>query len=367
MTTQEWRHEGFLPYGMPGGYCSQPVASGDTLILSPNLGPTVNSSDSEYNASISGDDGLELYFGSDRPGGHGKVDTYVTRRATRTDPWGPPTNLGPKVNRSSDNAIPSVSPDGLELYFMSNHPASGFGSTSLFDLFASKRASANDPWGEPVNLGPSVNSDAIDQGPCLSADELTLVFSSNRDGGQGRTDLWMCRRASPGEPFAAPVNLGPTVNFTTADDRPCLSADGLMLIFESIGPRPGGMGHGDLWSCSRASPSESFGEPSNMGAPLNSGAIEGDPALSADGLTLVFRRRGRGYGPDLWMNTRRSVNEFFDVPFDLGPTINTDYYEGGPALSSDGTMLLFGSGRPGGVGRHDLWMAKTKNEKDRHH
>jgi len=267
-----------------------------------------------------------------------------------------PVNLGPAVNSGDNDHSPHLSYNGLTLLFTSNR-AGGFGRD---DLWMSRRASTSEPFGEPINLGSPVSSDAIDRNPCLSADELTLLFSSNRAGGQGNMDLWMCQRTAPSEPFAAAVNLGPTVNSAAMDASPCLSADGLTLIFHSTRVHPDGTRNEDLWSCRRTSTSEPFGEPSNLGEPVNSRAMESNPALSADGLTLVFRTRGPGYGPDLLMATRRSVSELFDVPFDLGPTINTEAYEGCPALSSDSTLLLFDSDRPGGVGRRDLWMARIE-------
>ncbi len=136
-----------------------------------NLGPTVNSAGNDASASITAD-GLELYFSSNRPGGYGGYDLYVTRRATRNSPWGPATNLGPKVNSVYDDGNLSVSSDGLELYFASNRPG-GYGGD---DLYVSKRATTQDPWGDPVNLGPAVNSPADEAAPCLSPDGLLLFF-----------------------------------------------------------------------------------------------------------------------------------------------------------------------------------------------
>ncbi len=92
------------------------------------------------------------------PEGTAQADLYVTRRATRTSPWEAATNLGPKVNSSYDEFVPAVSPDGLELYFSSIRPG-GYGS---FDFYVSKRATPNDPWGDPVNVGPAVNSPGAD-------------------------------------------------------------------------------------------------------------------------------------------------------------------------------------------------------------
>jgi len=135
-----------------------------------------------------------------------------------------------------------LSANGLTLFFHSDRPP---GAEERFDLWMCARASPRDSFGAPVNLGPKVNSSAGDYAPTLSADGLTLFFSSDRPGGRGRSDLWMCMRASPSDPFGEPVNLGPKVNTSAMDEGPSLSADSLTLFFNSN--RPGGRGGKDLW------------------------------------------------------------------------------------------------------------------------
>jgi serine/threonine protein kinase/Tol biopolymer transport system component/tetratricopeptide (TPR) repeat protein len=192
-----------------------------------NLGPAVNSTNAEFASSISAD-GLELYFMSSRPGGYGGADLYVTRRESRTSLWGPPANLDPKLNSSYNDGGPSVSSDGLELYFESARPG-GYGAS---DIYISRRATPSDPWGDPVNLGPAVNSPFFEHGPCLSSDGLLLVWFGDRPGGFGGCDLWMTRRASRTAPWQQPaVNLGPRINSSEGNCRPCLAPDGSALYF----------------------------------------------------------------------------------------------------------------------------------------
>jgi len=189
-----------------------------------NLGPLVNGPTWDKCPFISAD-GLELYFHSSRGGGYGACDLYVTRRATRTSPWELPTNLGPKVNSPFDEFIPSVSPDGLELYFGSWRP-DGYGS---WDLYVSTRATTNDPWGDPVNLGTAVNSPGQDSLASLSPDGLLMFFTSDRPGGFGQWgDGYVARRASRSAPWQPAVNLGPIVN-RTSWNAPFVSADGSAL------------------------------------------------------------------------------------------------------------------------------------------
>ena len=72
-----------------------------------NLGPTVNSASNDRGPAIS-KDGLSLYFASTRPGGFGGEDIYVSQRETRDSEWGPPVNLGPIINTTSNEMCPGV-------------------------------------------------------------------------------------------------------------------------------------------------------------------------------------------------------------------------------------------------------------------
>ena len=136
-------------------------------------------------------------------GGGGKVYGDFT--------FGQPVNLGPNINSSSVEADPSISADGLELFFESRRPG-GHGA----DIYVSRRASKDDPWGPCMNIGAPVNTAYDDQSPSISADGLTLFFSAyNRPGGYGSDDLWVTTRASISDPWGPPVNLGATVNTST--------------------------------------------------------------------------------------------------------------------------------------------------------
>ena len=189
-----------------------------------NLGTTINSASQDGSPFLTAD-GLELYFWSARDGGYGGQDIYVTRRATRTSPWEAPTNLGVGVNTSDQESAPVVSPDGLELYFASTRPG-GYGG---WDIYVSKRANTDDPWGASVNLGPAVNSPGNDSASSLSPDGLLMVVGSDRPGAFGAYgDGYATRRANCSAPWQPAVNLGPTVN-RTCWNGPFMSPDGSAL------------------------------------------------------------------------------------------------------------------------------------------
>src|SRR3989337_1832818 len=88
-------------------------------------------------------------------------------------------------------------------------------------LMASSNAGAAptfSDWSAPVNLGPIVNSAFVDAGPAISKDGLSVYFNSVRPGGLGLFDIWVSQRATQDDPWGPPVNLGPTINtgFTAA-------------------------------------------------------------------------------------------------------------------------------------------------------
>ncbi|HUT35704.1 MAG TPA: protein kinase [Planctomycetota bacterium] len=310
-----------------------------------NMGTQINSSREDGGACVSAD-GLTLLFGSGRPGGQGGTDLWLCTRRNAAEPWGTPVNLGPTVNSSSMDLEPYLSPDGLTLWFASERP----GGQGRHDLWTSTRRSATEPWGAPVNLGPTVNSSSEDAGPCLSPDGLVLLLSSDRSGGQGGCDLWICTRRGPTEPWSAPANLGPVVNTSKAELAPCLSADGLTLIFKS--DRSGGHGAADLWMSTRRSATEPFGQPVNLGPMVNSSQQEGGPTLSADGRTLYFCSTcpgGQG-SSDLWQSPLQPPEhlqwgewvDLFDGKTLKGwRTLEEDQFaDHGDVSVSDGALLL---------------------------
>ncbi len=126
-------------------------------------------------------DGNILVFASDRPGGFGGLDLYVTY--FRNGSWTAPKNLGPEINTPGHDAFPSIH-DDYTLYFSSNgHP--GLGG---YDIFAADYDGEN--WGTPYNIGKPFNSSKDDIGFIMNTTGTEGFFSSNRDGGFGGDDLY---------------------------------------------------------------------------------------------------------------------------------------------------------------------------------
>ena len=219
-------------------------------------------------------DGLELYFSSMRPGGYGHFDIWVATRETVDAPWGEPVNLGSNVNSSKGENEPTISPDGLELYF------------SLYDetpyrIQVCSRPSKDAPWGNAEPLGPPVGAyNAFS--PEVSADGLSLYFTSGQPGAR---DIWVSTRATTSEPWSEPIVLGPNVNSTGYDAYPSISSDGLALFFCS--DRPGGYGSGDIWMTTRPTTDAEWGPPVSY-PNLNQSRDDWGPAISPDGSVLYF-------------------------------------------------------------------------------
>jgi hypothetical protein len=277
--------------------------------------------------------------------------------------FGEPTNMGPTINSSAWDNGPSISADGLSLFFHSQR-GGGYGGE---DIWVTSRASKADPWGSPVNLGPTVNRSSHEYGACISANGLMLYFVSNRPGGYGSYDIWVTKRATTDDDWGTPENLGPTVNSSASEAGPAISADGLTLYFcdYATGPyRPGGFGSSDLWMTTRKTKHDLWTEPVNLGSTVNSASSDYAPSISSDGLMLFFgSRRSGDYGRRyLYVTTRETTNDNFGPPVNFGPTVNSSagMGEGYPRISADGLILYFTSDRLGGMGSRDLWQVSIR-------
>ncbi len=272
------------------------VANADLTFGEPiNLGPPINTGAGEGCARFTAD-GLSMFFESNQPGGVGGCDIWVSTRETVDDPWGEPVSLGSPVNTEGNELANNISPDGLSLYFNSIRPG-GYGG---LDILVSTRSTTNDPWGEPVNLGPNINSSGWEDGNRISADGLTLYFTSDRPGGYGQIDIWVTTRPTVSDPWTEPVNLGPNINTDKWDLGAHVLTDGRVLLFTSGGE--GTLGGHDNWIARRKTASEPWGIPVNLGPIINSKSDDRAPSLAPDGSGVYFHsRRPGGYGGfDIW-------------------------------------------------------------------
>ena len=155
-----------------------------------NLGPGVNSAFEDTNGGYfeNDDDGApQLFFASNRPGGIGAFDIYVSELQP-DGTFGPATLISGLNTTMADPGL-MVRFDGLEAFFYSTRP--GFGLT---DLWTATRETVLDAWSAPVNMGPVLNGPGIDQRPYVASDRMTLYFAAERQGGAGGLDLYVSTR-----------------------------------------------------------------------------------------------------------------------------------------------------------------------------
>ncbi len=172
------------------------------------LGSTINTRWWEGSCSLSGD-GKQLFFSSERPGGFGGRDIYVSDRQPDGS-WGPARNLGPSVNTRYNDDAPYIHPDGIHLIFSSQ----GHNSIGGYDLFFTLLKDG--VWGPPQNIGYPVNTPGNERFYVLSADGATGYYSSDRRGSLGQQDLYT---ASPGFIGEPPV-IALVVGFITLNGAP---------------------------------------------------------------------------------------------------------------------------------------------------
>lgn len=148
------------------------------------LGPEINSEDLEASACFSSS-GNEIIFSSNRPGGFGGKDLYITRKFMNGK-YSIPRNLGPEINTEQEEDAPFIDKNTNALYFSSK----GHNSVGEYDIFMSEYNTDLDNWSKTENLGMPINSTSDDIYYVRTDGENTALFTSRREGGFGEADLY---------------------------------------------------------------------------------------------------------------------------------------------------------------------------------
>lgn len=169
-----------------------------------NAGFPLNTDDNEGAQSISADGQLMVYTVCNRKGVIGRCDIYYSIK--EGGEWSFPKNMGEPVNSVAKETQPSLSADGRTIYFASNRP----GGQGGLDIWISRKDSVG-KWQSPVNLGDSINTAGDEMSPFIHHDNISLYFSSNFHIGMGNFDLFLSRLDSSGK-WSKPKNLGYPIN-----------------------------------------------------------------------------------------------------------------------------------------------------------
>ena len=259
------------------------------------------------------------------------------------------------VNSPLGDHEPQISRDGLELYFASSRAHGG--DACQDDIWVSRRSSAREAWGAPTKLSALVNTAGPENSPCISPDGLELYFSDGWGVSSsgctparnvyGGCDLWVSVRASRGDPWSEPANLGDTINTASNEDAPCISRDGLTLYFMS--DQPGGHGNSDIYMSTRPTSTDSWGPPSNLGSTINTGSYEGTPYMASDGLSLFFSRGQAnystgGFDSDIYVARRATTTSPWDTPVPFSSLNAVGKVQYNPSFSLADSAVYFARG-----------------------
>jgi Tol biopolymer transport system component len=198
-----------------------------------------NSTDAENRGVLRGDD-KELFFQRTVPQASTKI--YHAGRVNVTDSFdtpSPPLNIN-DASATVVDANPWISADGLTLYMTSTRNGN-------YDIFKATRSIITADFGAPVAVG-ELNSTAVDDAPVLSGDGLEIFFASNRPNAN-RNNIWHATRSSTTDGFGTPSMVAELSSDTTEDYPNWISPDRCTILFTS--DRTGGNGGYDVWMAKR--------------------------------------------------------------------------------------------------------------------
>ena len=211
----------------------------------------------------------------------------------------------------------------------------------------------NNTWNSATPLSTKINTTKYNEGAqTISPDGKYLFFTGcNRPDGLGRCDIYVSHRE--GKDWGEPYNVGKPVNSEYWESQPAISPDGRTLYF--ISNRPGGSGGYDIWK-STITDDAKWGPAINLGPEINTPYDENTPFLHADGKTLYFSSDGwPGFGNKDIYYSRMDDNDKFQKPINLGYPINSFENESGLIVSADGNLGMFSSNLKDGFGGQDIY------------
>jgi len=215
-----------------------------------------------------------------------------------------------------------------------------------------------DSWVNSRPLLGSINTANNEGYTSVSADGRYIFFTVCNQDGFGSCDIFYS--FLKGTAWSRRMNMGERINTAQWDAQPAISADGKTLIFSSA--RPGGYGGKDLWVSYWKN--NNWTQPENLGKTINTGADEEAPYLHYDGKTLYFASSGHtGYGQHDIFRSQILGGGNWTNPENMGRGINTDADEAGFYVDFKGEKAYIASSRVGGFGGLDIYSLKLSADK----
>jgi len=262
-----------------------------------------------------------------------------------------PVNLGGRVNSPDSDFGPIVTADGDALYFTSDREG-GFGGQ---DIWVSYRKDGE--WTEPENLGPAINT-KYNEGPdSFTVDEKTMYFTRcDRLEQEGICDIFTATRKDKDGEWKDAKRLPPEINSEYNDANASISYEGKTLYFISDRPLKGDEERDWNIFVAEKDKKGNWKKASPLGAPVNTEGNEIHVLIHPDGQRLYFSSDGHGGhgGTDIFYSTIEDGE--FGLPRNMGKPVNTPHDDMYFSLSASGDQAYLASSRAGTLGREDIYV-----------
>jgi hypothetical protein len=254
-----------------------------------NLGDSINSEYPDFSPVLSADERMIIYTTrrNTSTGGEKALDgqyyeDIVVSYKDDNNFWSKPKPVSEFINTNGNEASINLTPDGQTLIVYQDIGTGG--GDVFFSTWDGK------DWSSLQQFGSDVNTKYWETHACLSADNNTLYFVSDRPGGFGGRDIYRCVKLPNGK-WSLAQNCGPTINTKYDEDGPFIHPDGITLIFSSNGHKT--MGGFDIF-VSIIEEDKKFSEPFNMGYPINTPGDDVFFVTSPDGKRGYFSSSKEG-------------------------------------------------------------------------